>query len=115
MKKERLKPYVHKVKGAVNYALYDIMNGRFFHLEPEGDVQTLRESLKNAGLIFETEGEVPCKIEFDIPMDTKNIRIRELQIKLNGSKEDTCWQRNTLPESGKIFFSVRIKDTELTF
>jgi radical SAM protein with 4Fe4S-binding SPASM domain len=96
MKKERLKPHIHKVKGAVNYALHDIMNGRFYQLKPEGDIQALRESLKDAGLTFETEGEVPFKIEFDIDSDTKNIRIRELQVRLNGRKEDTCWQRNTV-------------------
>lgn len=106
MKKERLKPHIHKVKGAVNYALYDIMNGRFYQLKPEGDIRALRESLKNAGLTFETEGEVPFKIEFDIDSDTKNIRIRELQVRLNGRNEDTCWQRNTLDNG----FSVMNND-----
>lgn len=102
MKKDRLKPYVQKVNGAVNYALYDLMSGRFFHLKPEGDIPTLRASLQDAGLIFVTEGDVPFKIEIDITADTKNIRIRELQIKLNGCKEDTCWQRNILTERSAV-------------
>lgn len=99
MKKERLKPYIHKVKGAVNYALYDIFNGHFYQLQPKGDIQQLRESLKKAGLIFETEGEVPFKIELDLSEQTDNIRIRELQVKLNGKKEDTCWQRHFLNDT----------------
>lgn len=96
MKKDKLKPYVHKVKGAINYALYDLFNGHFYKMRPEGDVRRLRERLKQAGLIFETEGVVPFKIELDLSEETVNIRIRELQIRLNGKKEDTCWQRSTL-------------------
>ena len=81
MKKDRLKPYVHKVKGAVNYALYDLINGLFYRLQPKGDLQQLRESLKKAGLIFESEGEVPFKLELDLFEETDNIRIRELQVR----------------------------------
>jgi radical SAM protein with 4Fe4S-binding SPASM domain len=99
MKNDRLKPYVHKVKGAANYALYDLFNGHFYRLRPKGDIQQLRESLKKAGLIFETEGEVPFKLELDLSEETENVRIRELQVKLNGKKEDTCWQRNPVTDT----------------
>ncbi len=98
MKKDFLKPYVHKVKGAVNYALYDILNGKFYRISPHGDLQTLRKNLLQEGLVFQTEGAVPVKLKLDISENTKNIFIRQLQIRLNGQKEDTCWRRNSSME-----------------
>lgn len=35
MKKNRLKPYVYKVEGAVNFAFYDILHGQFYQFTPE--------------------------------------------------------------------------------
>lgn len=96
MRNSGLKPYVHKIKGAKYYALYDILNGNFFQVLPEGNAEQLRENLMEAGLIFETDGIIPFKVEPDLYEELNNVQIRELQIKLNGKKEDTCWQRNDI-------------------
>lgn len=93
MRKDRLKPYVHRIKGAQNYALFDILNGNFYHLQPQGNVAELRKDLLEAGLIFETAGIVPFKIEYDLHEELNNINIRELQLRLNGRGEDNCWRR----------------------
>lgn len=102
MKKEKLKPYVHKVKGASKYALYDILYGNFYQLSPEGDVDQLRKSLKEAGLVFETRGVVPFKVEIDLYRELNSLNIRELQVRLNGRKEDTCWQRRTVDNENRV-------------
>jgi hypothetical protein len=91
--KTKLKPYVHKVKGAKNYGLYDILNGIFYTLKPEGDVETLKKSLSEAGLTLETEGTVPLPITISMPPERDLIRIRELQIRVNGSAETDCLNR----------------------
>lgn len=93
MKKTRLKPYVHKIKGAKNYALYDLLKGNFYILTPAGDVDQLKKSLKEAGLTFETDGIVPFKTEIDMEPEKNVIHIRELQIRLNGRTEDNCRNR----------------------
>jgi radical SAM protein with 4Fe4S-binding SPASM domain len=93
MKKIKLKPYVIKVKGARNYALYDLLNGNFYTVEPEGNVEHLKRSLKEAGLTFETEGTVPYKINIDLTIEKNSILIRELQIRLNGCRCNNCWDR----------------------
>ncbi|MCP4217017.1 MAG: hypothetical protein GY765_20385 [bacterium] len=96
MKKDRLKPHVHKVKGRNNYGLYDILQGRFFKLSPSLSIPETREFLKEADLIFETEGEVPFKTVVDVDKYENNVSLRILQIKLEGHKEDTCWKRNPI-------------------
>ena len=93
MLKTKLKPYVHKVKGAKNYGLYDILNGNFYTLSPEGDIETLKKSLKEAGLTFETEGTVPFPITLDMTPEREFLEIRELQIRLNGRPENNCLKR----------------------
>ncbi|HLP48287.1 MAG TPA: hypothetical protein VK469_20255 [Candidatus Kapabacteria bacterium] len=36
MKKIKLKPYVHKIKGSKNYALYDLLKGNSYTIKPAG-------------------------------------------------------------------------------
>lgn len=94
MKCDRLKPYVYKVEGAQNFALYDLLNGKFFQFSTNGTVEELRKILFENGLIFETHGVVPNKFYRDDLWEVQNkIAIRELQIRLNGYSEDNCWNR----------------------
>jgi radical SAM protein with 4Fe4S-binding SPASM domain len=102
MKKERLKPYVYKVDGAVNFALYDMLNGKFYQFSPDGSVEELRDILLKKGLIFETNGIVPNKFPGDeMRKVTHYIHIRNLQIRLNGRGGDNCWNREKLNEEQK--------------
>ena len=88
MKKDRLKPHVFKVEGPVNFALYNMLTGAFYHFSTEGSVEELRKTLFEEGLIFETEGVVPSKIMKPDMAKLKNtIFLRELQIRLNGKGE----------------------------
>lgn len=96
MRREYLKPYVHKIKGAKNYALFDILSGNFYHLLPEGNPDDLQASLRETGLIFETAGVIPFKIEFDLHDEDNYVKVRELQIRINGRGEDNCWNREKL-------------------
>ena len=94
MKRDRLKPHVYKVQGAVNFAFYDMLKGTFYQFTPDGSVQDLRRYLLDEGLIFETEGIVPNNIIADGLRETqKNINLRVLQIRLNGREEDNCLNR----------------------
>lgn len=94
MKRDRLKPYVYKVEGAVNFAFYDMHNGAFYQFSPDGNVDELRKYLLEEGLIFESEGVIPTKIiKFNLWEVQNNLQIRELQIRLNGKGEDNCWNR----------------------
>jgi radical SAM protein with 4Fe4S-binding SPASM domain len=94
VKRDRLKPYVYKVEGPVNFAFYDMLKGKFYQFSPEGNVAELRTILLENGLIFETEGIVPNKIiRQDMRDIQNNIQLRNLQIRLNGSEEDNCWNR----------------------
>lgn len=94
MKRDRLKPHVYKVEGAVNFAFYDMLKGTFYQFTPEGSVQELRQYLLDEGLIFETEGIVPNTIIADgLRERQKNINLRVLQIRLNGRDEDSCLNR----------------------
>lgn len=93
MKKIKLNPYVAKVKGATNYALFDLLNGKFYTITTEGDVEELKKSLLELGLAFETEGTVPTKIEIDLTLEKSTIRLRELQVRINGRSENNCRQR----------------------
>lgn len=92
--RDRLKPYVHKVEGPVNFAFYDMINGKFYHFSPEGSVEELRKILIEKGLIFQTDGVVPHKIvRYNLAELQHKINIRVLQIRLNGRGEDNCWNR----------------------
>jgi len=94
--KLQLKPQVQAVKGARNYALYDLLTGNFFTIEPKGDRESLRRSLHEAGLVFETGGVVPFKVSQDISLEKEMVKIRKLQVRLNGSPEDNCWTRRKI-------------------
>ena len=102
MKKTKLKPYVHKVKGAKNYALYDLIKGNFYAITPDGDIEELKHSLKDAGLTFEPGGVVPFKTVLDLSMEKDTVYIRELQIRLNGRDEDNCLNRKKVSEEKRF-------------
>ena len=94
MKKDMLKPYVYMVEGVENFVLFDMMKGNFYNFSLEGSVEELRKCLLEEELIFETKGIVPNKI---MSINMRNVQsklhIRELQIRLNGGGEETCWNR----------------------
>ena len=95
MKRDQLMPYVYKVEGPVNMALYDFLKGHFYQIPLEGtEIEELREFLLKEELIFETDGIVPTKIMTDDMAETQNtIHLRVLQIRVNGTGEDNCWNR----------------------
>lgn len=93
MGRYRLKPYVHKIKGAKNFALFDILHKQFYRLSPEGSIDDLKKSLQKEGLIFCTPGVVPFPVDLDFHQEANHINLRELQIRINGRGEDNCWKR----------------------
>ena len=93
MKNDKLKPFVHKIKGAKNYAFYDMLNGNFYHFEPSGSIEAAREQLREADLIFETDTFVPFKTALNVIKKEDNFMLKKIQIRINGSGEDTCWRR----------------------
>lgn len=95
MKNDRLKPHVHKIKGAKHYAFYDMLTGKLYHMTPEGDLESVRKQLDEAGLIFQPQGTVPFKTRLNIPKKEGNILLRKLQVRLNGNSGGTCWNRKT--------------------
>lgn len=101
MKRDRLKPYVYKVKGEQNYALYDLFHGKIFQIIPEGEPEELRKELLNEDLIFESEGIVPYKIKIDLTKEFSELYIKELQLRLDGVCEDSCWSRKVAKKNGK--------------
>jgi len=38
---DRLKPHVHKTKGAKYIAFFDVLNGDFYHFKPGDDIKDL--------------------------------------------------------------------------
>lgn len=99
MKRDQLKPYVYKIKGAKNYGLYDLFNGKFYQITPDGDPKELRKDLLKEKLIFETEGVVPVKIKIDLKSQSNELNINEFQIKLDGVRENTCWSRKVVDQT----------------
>ncbi len=93
--KDKLKPYVHKIKGAKYSAFYDILNGDFYQFRPQpGDgIEEVRRQLKEAGLLFETGAFVPYKTTLNVPAKEGDLGLRKLQIRISGFCEDTCWNR----------------------
>ena len=82
------------VEGVSNFALYDMLKGNLYKFSMEGSIEELRRSLLAEGLIFETGGIVPNKImNINIRNLQEKLSIRELQIRLNGRGEDTCWNK----------------------
>jgi len=115
MRKDQLKPYVYKVKGEKNYALYDLFNGHFYQLTPEGDIEQLRTDLINEGLIFETEGVVPYKIKVELTSEANDLYIRELQIRLSGAPQKNCWSRKKAKKNDPVMNESIIRKIEDQF
>lgn len=106
MKKDRLKPYVYKVNGAINFALYDMLNGKFYQFSPKGTIDELRKILLEKGHIIETSGIVPNKFPGDEMRRVQYfLHIRNLQIRLNGRGEDNCWNRKKKNEEKRYIKS----------
>lgn len=91
---EYLKPWVSLIEGSKNLALYDMINGNFFRFSADMPIDQLREILVNEKLIFHTNGIVPHKVIGSNMKEIQDkIHLRVLQIRLNGRKEDYCWNR----------------------
>lgn len=95
MKNDRLKPFVHKVKGAKNLALFNILEGEFYHIQPTGTIEEFRTFLIKAGLLFESQAIVPFKTCVNVIKKEDMLFIRNIQICLNGNQEFTCWGKNS--------------------
>jgi MoaA/NifB/PqqE/SkfB family radical SAM enzyme len=78
------------------------LNGNFYTLSPEGDVETLKNSLKETGLTFETEGAVPFPVSLDMSHEKKSLGLRELQIRLNGKMEKDCLERQKINDKKRF-------------
>ncbi len=115
MKQDFLKPYVFKVEGAANFALYNVITGGFYRFSTDGSVEELRKTLLEEGLIFQSEGIVPSKImQLDLMKLKDSLFLRELQIRLNGRGEDNCWNRKKnkgKKKSMSISILRRLKET----
>lgn len=90
MKKVRLAPFVHKVKGAKNYAFYDLLNNRLFRVELEGDVEVIKDHLLRNGLAYDTECVIPFKFQVDVSKYKTKITLRELQLRITGQCDMNC-------------------------
>ena len=101
MKKIKLSPFVHMVKGLKNYALYDLSQKRLFTVTPEGNVEELKKQLLEAGLAIETDGVIPFKYEKNLDMYKDNIMIRELQIRITGRCKMDCKECGAICECYK--------------
>jgi len=81
--KTKRSPFVYKVKGKKNYLFFDSLKGEIFNISPEGDPYELESQLIKLGLVFETEGVVPIKFKPNLDVYTKNVILRDLQIRLS--------------------------------
>jgi radical SAM protein with 4Fe4S-binding SPASM domain len=93
---DRLKPHVHKIKGAKYLAFFDVLKGDFYHFRPGGDINAVRRELKDAGLIFETPTMVPFKTKINVLERGKELVLRKLQVRIDGCGEDNCWNRKKI-------------------
>jgi len=113
MRKLELSPFVHKVKGQRNWVLCDLLEGRFFQVSPDGDLEMLKKQLLEMKLVFETGGMIPFKYESSMDLYKKGIRIRELQVRVTGNCDLDC------AECGSLCFcfksSGEISDETLSF
>jgi radical SAM protein with 4Fe4S-binding SPASM domain len=87
--------------GAKFPAFFDVLNGDFYQYQPGTDIGEVRRELKEAGLIFETEGIVPFKTVLNVLDREKDLVLKTLQIRLNGCGEDNCWNRRKLGSTKK--------------
>ena len=90
MKKIRLSPFVFKVKGAKNYAFFDLLNRRLFQAGPEGDIEEVKMFLLKKELAYDTESVIPFKFHVDISNYQGKVTLRELQIRVTGRCNEAC-------------------------
>ncbi len=98
---DRLKPHVHKIKGAKYVAFFDVLNGDFYHFRPGGDIDSVRRKLKEEGLIFETPTMVPFKTKINVLERGKELVLRKFQVRIDGCVEDNCWNRKKIGHTKK--------------
>jgi radical SAM protein with 4Fe4S-binding SPASM domain len=101
IKKIKLSPFVHMVKGLKNYALYDLSQQRLFNVTSDGDVEDLKKQLLEADLAIETDGVIPFKYEKNLDMYKDNIMLRELQIRITGRCDMDCQECGRICECFK--------------
>lgn len=89
-KRVKLSPFAHVVKGAKNYALFDLHGKKVYGIIPEGDVEEFKKQLVDMKLAVETDGVVPFKYEKTINKYDKYYEIRELQLRITGQCEQNC-------------------------
>ena len=82
VKKIRLSPMVFKVKGAKNYAFFDLLNRVLFQAEPDGDIEELKEFLLKKELVCDTERVVPFKFQVDVSKFKELVNSRNKDIKV---------------------------------
>lgn len=100
MTRDRLKPYVYKVEGAVNFTLFNMLNGQFYQFSTEGSITELRKLLLEEGLIYQTDGIIPSEVVKPDTWEMQNhIYLRKILIRLNGNQEDNCWNRQKSEEN----------------
>ena len=90
MKKIKLSPFVHKVKGVKNYTLFDLTRQKLFKITSEGNIEELKNQLVKANLAVETDGVIPFKFEVNMDKYQKYITVRELQVRINGNCDADC-------------------------
>ena len=61
-----LKPWIHKIKGYKNFALYDLLNEKLYSIIPEGSIDDLKKKLFKFGLICVLSTSV-CKVLKEFP------------------------------------------------
>jgi len=113
MKNDRLKPYIHKIKGIQNYAFFDILNGNFYCLKPSGTVEDIRNQMLEAGLIFSSSAPVPYKTRLNVIKRGGEVFLRNLQISLDGVLGETCWS-STIKSNPKKMVTKDIISAILT-
>ncbi len=95
-KKIKLSPFVKKVKGQKNYALYEFSQQRLFVVAPEGELEPLKKQLVDAGLALETNGVIPVSFGVNVDYYSKKVVIRELQVRITGECDQSC------PDCGRL-------------
>ena len=85
-----LSPFVYKIKGAVNYLLFDSVNKQLFSVTPEGDAHELETQLLSNGLVINSRGVIPFKFKPDILKYRKKLILRELQLRITGRCNINC-------------------------
>lgn len=93
MNKLLLKPYVHKVDGKERISFFNMNTGKLYIVKKDMPLGEIEKKMINAGLVFFSSGVVPMKISVNIDSIVKSMKLIELQIRLGGSVENSCWER----------------------